>query len=95
MAALQCSRTHRTLITSRRAVLQGAVGGAMLGFAPMARADAFLDEAAIGSPDAPVTILEYASMTCSHCAEFHRSAMPALKAEYLDTGKARLIVSVV
>jgi protein-disulfide isomerase len=57
----------------------------------MARADAFLDEAAIGSPDAPVTIIEYASMTCPHCAEFHRSAMPALKAEYLETGKARLI----
>ena len=95
MAASLCGRARSTSMASRRAVLQGAVGGTMLGFARMARADAFLDEAAIGSPDAPVTIVEYASMTCPHCAEFHRSAMPALKAEYLDTGKARLIVSVV
>lgn len=44
-----------------------------------------------GSKDAPVTIVEYASMTCPHCAVFHNSVLPGLKEKYLDTGKARLI----
>jgi protein-disulfide isomerase len=76
----------------RRAFLLGAAGGvAVLGFARAGRAAAFLDEAVLGAAEAPVTIIEYASMTCPHCAEFHRSAMPALKEEYLKTGKARLV----
>jgi protein-disulfide isomerase len=45
----------------------------------------------IGSDDAPVTIIEYASMTCGHCARFHNDVLPELKARYIDTGKARLV----
>lgn len=45
-----------------------------------------------GSPDAPVTIVEYASMTCSHCAAFQAETLPKLKARYVDTGKAKLIL---
>jgi len=45
----------------------------------------------IGSPDAPVTIVEYASMSCPHCAAFHQTVLPDLKAKYIDTGKVRLI----
>ncbi|MER0239339.1 DsbA family protein [Fulvimarina sp. MAC8] len=45
-----------------------------------------------GDPDAPVTIVEYASMTCGHCANFHENSYPAIKKAYLDTGKAKLIV---
>ena len=41
--------------------------------------------------NAPVTIIEYASMTCPHCAEFHRTVFPELKAQYIDTGTARFI----
>ena len=44
-----------------------------------------------GSPDAPVTIIEYASMTCSHCADFQRIGMPQLVEDYIDTGKVKLI----
>ena len=44
----------------------------------------------IGSPDAKVTIIEYASLTCPHCAAFHANTLPALKERYLDTGKAKL-----
>ena len=44
----------------------------------------------IGNADAKVTIIEYASMTCSHCAHFHEATLPAIKAKYIDTGKARL-----
>ena len=41
----------------------------------------------LGSPDAPVKIVEYASYTCSHCADFHKAAFKSLKSEYIDTGK--------
>ncbi len=45
----------------------------------------------LGKADAPVTIVEYASMTCPHCAHFHETTLPALKTKYIDTGRARLI----
>lgn len=51
-----------------------------------------LPEKVLGEEDAPVTIIEYASMTCSHCANFHNNTFPALKEEYIDTGKVRFIL---
>ena len=51
-----------------------------------------LPDVVIGDPNAPVTIVEYASMTCSHCANFHETTYPAIKKAYLDTGKAKLII---
>ncbi len=44
-----------------------------------------------GKDDAPVTIVEYASMTCPHCAAFHKATYPELKSKYIDTGKVRFI----
>jgi protein-disulfide isomerase len=44
-----------------------------------------------GDKDAPVTIVEYASLSCIHCANFHKDEFPTLKEKYLDTGKAKLI----
>src|SRR5687768_5061793 len=46
---------------------------------------------ALGKPDAPVTVIEYASMTCPHCAHFHAETLKAFKEKYVDTGKVRLI----
>ena len=43
----------------------------------------------LGSKDAPVTMIEYASMTCTHCAAFHAETYPTLKSKYIDTGKVR------
>jgi protein-disulfide isomerase len=45
-----------------------------------------------GDPKAPVTIVEYASMTCSHCAAFHHEVYPLLKKNYIETGKAKFIL---
>lgn len=51
-----------------------------------------LPDLSIGSPEAKVVIVEYASMTCGHCANFHNRVLPELKKKYIDTGKVRLIV---
>ena len=44
----------------------------------------------LGDAGAPVTIIEYASMTCGHCARFHTEILPELKKKYIDTGKVKL-----
>ncbi len=49
------------------------------------------DDMVLGSPDAKVTIVEYASLTCPHCATFHINTLPALKREYIDKGLVKLI----
>ena len=46
----------------------------------------------MGSKDAPVTIIEYASTTCSHCAAFHTGTFKELKEKYIDTGKVRFVL---
>lgn len=53
--------------------------------APAAAAE--IKDFTLGSPDAPVKITEYASFTCSHCANFHDTTFKPLKSEYIDTGK--------
>lgn len=50
-----------------------------------------LPDMVIGDVKAPVTVIEYASMTCSHCAHFHETTFPELKKRYIDTGKVRFI----
>ncbi|MEZ5841171.1 MAG: DsbA family protein [Hyphomicrobiales bacterium] len=49
------------------------------------------DDKVLGSPDAKVTVIEYASLTCGHCAHFHEKTLPELKKKYVDTGKVRFI----
>jgi protein-disulfide isomerase len=83
----------------RREFLTGAaaLGAAALGGLPVAAqvpaADLVvpgpLGDVWLGSNDAKVTIVEYASLTCGHCANFHRDTWPALKSKYIDTGKVR------
>ncbi len=50
-----------------------------------------LGERSIGRADAPVVVIEYASATCPHCAEFHEKILPLIRTEYVDTGKVRFI----
>jgi protein-disulfide isomerase len=51
-----------------------------------------LPEMSWGRPDARVTIVQYASLTCPHCRRFHASVYPQLKREFIDTGKVRYIL---
>jgi protein-disulfide isomerase len=48
-------------------------------------------ENVLGNPDAPVTVIEYASVTCPHCKAFHEQVFPQLKEQYIDTGKVRFV----
>jgi protein-disulfide isomerase len=48
-------------------------------------------EMSMGNPDAPVTVIEYASFTCPHCRTFHEGAFKQLKANYIDTGRIHFI----
>ena len=48
-------------------------------------------ERSIGDPEAPVTIIEYSSLTCPHCASFHNDVLPDLKEQYIETGKVRMV----
>ena len=72
-----------------------AVGAILIAFAasaaPLATEEA-LKERILGDPNAPVTIIEYASLTCSHCRDFHQDTLPQLKKTYIDTGKVRLVM---
>jgi protein-disulfide isomerase len=50
-----------------------------------------LEDIVLGDPDAPYVIVEYASMTCPHCASFYNNVFPDVKEKYIDTGKARFV----
>ncbi len=49
-------------------------------------------EISMGSKDAPITIVEYTSLTCHHCAEFHIKVLPLIKEKYINTGKLRFVI---
>ena len=72
------------------AVAQTAAGGGEVSVAEL-MAPGPLGDQVLGSPDAPVTIIEYASMTCPHCAHFHETTYPEMKKKYIDTCKVRFI----
>ena len=59
---------------------------------PQAKDQTPLPEISMGKADAPVTIVEYSSLSCPHCAAFHKDVLPKLKSEYIDTGKVRYVV---
>ena len=78
----------------RRLLLCAAL--AWLAAAPLAHAavsspKAAPDDMAMGSPKARVTVIEYASAACPHCARFNNNVFPAFKKKYVDTGKVRYV----
>ena len=50
-----------------------------------------LSEKVLGNENAPITLIEYASLTCGHCATFHNEVFPKIKSDYIDTGKLKFI----
>ena len=60
-------------------------------FAPARAADAVLTERAIGSATAPVSVIEFFSLTCPHCARFARDSLPDIQAKLIDPGKLRYL----
>jgi len=69
------------------------VAGSLLAAGPaLAQAqDPRMAERSVGNPAAPMTVLEFFSLTCSHCGAFHRDTWPRVKAELVDTGKIRMV----
>ncbi len=58
---------------------------------PNEAAEGYYDDIIYGDENAPVTIVEYASLTCSHCAAFYSDILPTLKKEMIETGRAKLV----
>ena len=86
---------RRSLLILTLAVLAPAVATSASGsdtaaarqsLAPVTAADR-----SIGRADAPVTVVEYASFACNHCADWHRFVYPAFKTRFIDTGQVRLV----
>lgn len=75
---------------------QTAQAERLLGAANAQTSEADVDTSTIvdmtlGNPDAPVTVIEYASYTCPHCASFHAGTFKQIKADYIDTGKINFV----
>lgn len=73
----------------RRILLAAAIGASLtLGACSKgAGVAASAEDMSMGKPDAPIKMVEYASASCSHCADFNNDVFPAFKAKYIDTGK--------
>jgi protein-disulfide isomerase len=80
-----------TRVAPASAAAESLAPAAAPGNVQLVEAELRPDDRFIGAADAPVTMIEYASLTCPHCADFHRNTLPKLKEEYIDTGKVRLV----
>jgi protein-disulfide isomerase len=78
----------------RRSFLAAAAGTLLaprLAFGQEISLERAMAERVLGKADAPIVITEYASLTCPHCARFHKETLPRIKSAYIDTGKAKLV----
>ncbi|MEO1551747.1 MAG: DsbA family protein [Pseudomonadota bacterium] len=82
--------TRRALIGSGLAATATLSAGASL--AQEAQAPRLTGDMVKGDPDAPVTVVEYASFTCPHCKTFHEQVFPRINEEFIETGKVRFIL---
>lgn len=85
--------THKTLTTWTRRLLVALafIVTPTLASAQMATIEQAKGDITLGNADAPVTLHEYSSLTCPHCANFHKDTLPLIKKEYIDTGKVRMV----
>lgn len=68
-----------------------ALAVALAATATSAAAAPAMGEQALGDPAARLTMIEYASLTCSHCATFHNTVLPDLRSRYIESGQVRLV----
>ena len=89
------SNRRRSLLILTLALLAPAVAASASGSdsarAQQALAPVTAADRSIGRADAPVTVVEYASFACNHCADWHRFVYPAFKTRFIDTGQVRLV----
>lgn len=79
------------LLTTVGATVLSTAGAADNDMATLVAKPVELPDMVVGSPTAPITIVEYSSLTCSHCAAFAENVFPMLKSKYIDTGKVRFV----
>ena len=68
-----------------------ALAAAGLPFRALAQSAPAVGEMVLGDPNAPVTLIEYGMFTCPHCAAFNAEVFPQIKANFIDTGKVKLV----
>lgn len=92
--------SHRHNSLRFNALLSGLIGTLLLMTAAIAQSSPLQTvdtpllataEQVLGDPNAPVEVIEYASLTCHHCASFHNEVLPQVKKELVDTGKIRIV----
>ena len=78
---------------ARRTILAAAAAVATLALAACGGGGGAVtaDDMSLGKADAPVTVIEYASLSCSHCGKWENEVFPAFKAKYIDTGKVHYV----
>lgn len=81
-----------TALTRRAAILTASAAAAAAASPAVAQHKAAPGDMSLGNPKARVHVVEYLSLTCSHCAHFHTDLFPAFKAKYIDTGRVRFTV---
>ncbi|MFI5031836.1 MAG: DciA family protein [Reyranellales bacterium] len=90
-------RLGARIAASRRGVMLGVFGALALARAPRAQEDVdkllgvLPNDHVLGKADAPNVIIDYFSLTCPHCANFHAAVLPQVKREWIDTGRARFV----
>lgn len=86
---------HNTYLLNRRTVGAALLGGGALTLAGCGKGGtsgaASAEDMSMGNPNAKVTLIEYASVTCVHCIAFNEEVMPELKSKYIDTGKINYV----
>lgn len=90
LVALGALVTSLTLVSATDALAQRKSGPAEVPVEELLK-PGDLPELTLGKDDAPITVVEYASMTCGHCAAFSKTVLPEFKKKYIDTGEVRLI----
>ncbi len=85
--------TEQLSLTRRAALAMMGATAAYSAMPAFAQSDeaVVLEEMSVGAEDAPITMVEYASFTCPHCANFHSDVLPLITENYIDTGKVRMI----